>query len=763
MRALTTMGKLLLAAVLLYGLVGIGVGLTSLADVPQVGTNPEDAFTSYYVLEPVQATPSVPPYSLPLDLAEIVNFDKIDLAFRLSMEQKSFLNQNGFVVIPHGSCDDIVEPYKELRWEEIPIFVTSDTLLHLYHFLFNETLLTIEEQELFSALADLSRALMERAKHDYERLNSPLLKEAARRNVAYFAVAVKLLQDSPEGSDTEEPEYIRDAVANEIENIEAHRGLQPSAIFNSNTDCECDCLPCYCEDYSQYVPRGHYTRSERLNRYFKAMMWYGRMAFLLKGDDIVTERDSNIAAIQASLIAKALPEVMIGEHSGQEVWERIYAITAFFVGVADDLSPYEYIDAMDRVFGVEFAVEDLGDLEKLLQLKVELAGMRNPEIYGGSGLCLIDPPLTKEKLYGCLAGTKGMRFMGQRFTPDSYAFQNLAAPSVGPYMGIDEPFTMCSMFYGGPQRCFPRGLDVMAILGSERAYEILKEERDTEYREYDAQLTRLKKEFGEITVEGWNRNLYWSWLYSLKSLLQEFPEGYPTFMRTNAWQDKELYTSLASWAELRHDTILYVKQSYTPMPSCVLPPIPRVVGYVEPVPNFYARLLALTGMTRRGLSDLEALGQKEKLRLEGLESILRRLIEISKKELEHKELSEEDYDFIKYFGEKLENVIAGATGSTMLGQETEIEGTETTLIADVHTDLNTGKVLEEGVGYVNLILVAYNVPDGRIIISAGPVLSYYEFKQLMDKRLTDETWREMLQEDPPERPLWTRSFITQDQ
>ena len=34
-------------------------------------------------------------------------------------------------------------------------------------------------------------------------------------------------------------------------------------------------------------------------------------------------------------------------------------------------------------------------------------------------------------------------------------------------------------------------------------------------------------------------------------------------MQTTAWQDKELNITLASWAELRHDTILYVKQSYT--------------------------------------------------------------------------------------------------------------------------------------------------------------------------------------------------------
>ena len=50
----------------------------------------------------------------------------------------------------------------------------------------------------------------------------------------------------------------------------------------------------------------------------------------------------------------------------------------------------------------------------------------------------------------------------------------------------------------------------------------------------------------------------------------------------------------------------------------------------------------------------------------------------------------------------------------------------------MHTDCNTGKVLEDGVGYGNLILVAYKVPDGRIIVGAGPVFSYYEFKHPMD-------------------------------
>jgi len=223
-------------------------------------------------------------------------------------------------------------------------------------------------------------------------------------------------------------------------------------------------------------------------------------------------------------------------------------------------------------------------------------------------------------------------------------------------------------------------------------------------------------------------------------------------MQTNAWQDKELSTSLASWTELRHDTILYAKQSYTVLEeSAMEPPEEKpFVGYVEPVPDFYARLLALTKMTNRGLDEMGVLDPVSKSRLAELESILSRLQAISEKELENEELTEEDYEFIKNFGSQLEGVIA----------DVDEKARKTTVVADVHTDANTEAVLEEGVGYVDMIIVAYKLPDGRILIGAGPVMSYYEFKQPMDERLTDEKWREMLEEKPPERPEWSYTYIS---
>jgi hypothetical protein len=713
-------------------------------------SNPKLVMASAYKPTAVSFTAKIKPYSLPLDLTQVANSYQIQSEFNLNSGQEALLKGNGFVVIPWNG-DDVVKPYKTLKNMDVPIFVTTDTLLHLYHIQFNEILKRIEEEEFYSQLIDMSLAMLQRAENDYQSFTQPTLKEAARRNVAYFAVALKLLQTPSKKIDFDIPGYVKKEVNEEIKNIEAHQGFVASAIFNSP-----DSQNPYKEDYSQYVPRGHYTRSDILKSYFKTMMWYGRMAFLLKGgsDALISEEDAEIATIQASLISAELPSVRVADYTAKNVWDRIYAITSFFVGTADDLTPYEYLAALEKVFGQDFAPNQLATEAKMLELKAELAQMRNPEIYGGSGVCVIYPPITKDKLYECLSDTKGLRFMGQRFVPDSYMFQNLVTPAVGMYVGTGNPFTM-KMTQLGPIRGFPRGLDIMAVLGSERAYEILKREGDTEYQgkdtSYDQQLKQLRNEFATFTEEDWHRNLYWAWLYALKPLLNEFGKGYPTFMQTEAWQDKELNTALASWAELRHDTILYAKQSYTPMVTSAPPPPKPLIGYIEPVPEFYARMIELTSMTRAGLSQLGALSNEENERLLRLETVLDMSLDIAINELEGKALTDDDYDFIRDFGNSLENIIVGV----------EAEGKETTIVADVHTDTNEpAEVLEEGVGYVDLILVAYKVPDGRIIVGAGPTLSYYEFKQPIDNRLTDEAWKEMLESgQKPPRPAWTSSFF----
>ncbi|GAF74534.1 unnamed protein product, partial [marine sediment metagenome] len=237
----------------------------------------------------------------------------------------------------------------------------------------------------------------------------------------------------------------------------------------------------------------------------------------------------------------------------------------------------------------------------------------------------------------------------------------------------------------------------------------------------------------------------------------EFGYGYPTFMQTEAWQDKELNTALASWTELRHDTILYVKQSYTMAEMGGMFQPPPVVGYVEPVPEFYARLLALTKMTNQGFKSLIPQEELEKLMIEvGLDrftEILSKLLDISKKELENIPLNDNEYSFIENFGSISEGLI-----STVSGGEVDPEVLKTVLVADVHTDGNTEKVLEEGVGYIKTAVIAYKLPEGHILLGVGPTFSYYEFKQPMENRLTDEGWRKILDSNPPPEPEWCASF-----
>ncbi len=149
---------------------------------------------------------------------------------------------------------------------------------------------------------------------------------------------------------------------------------------------------------------------------------------------------------------------------------------------------------------------------------------------------------------------------------------------------------------------------------------------------------------------------------------------------------------------------------------------------------------------------MSVLDQTSKARLTSLEEILSRLQIISEKELQNEELTTEEYEFIKNFGDQVEGTVA----------DVDDNAEKTTIVADVHTDSNSQTVLEEGVGHVNMIIVAYNLPDGRTVICAGPVMSHYEFKQPMQDRLTDEEWREMLETNPPQKAgvdLHIRSLI----
>ncbi len=704
------------------------------------GSPAKPTFSEYFEPFELAIEPNAPGYSLPLNAPAIINYEHGDGVLNLALVQE-LIEGNGFAVIERDlswwdpNNDSITAPYTYLKAWDIPLFITADTVLHLYHIQFDETLKGIEEREFIDDINDLTASLFTEAVRQYGQFAGDL-QEAALRNIAYLSVARQLMNP-----DAEPPEIVESVVAAELAKIETHVGFASSDLF------------IYDEDYSQYVPRGHYTRSEALERYFRTMMWYGRMGFLLKGsipwgpdcEALISPHDADIQTLQAMLLARSLQAVQVGDRTGLEVWDRLYRVTAFYVGLADDLTPYDYLWAIDQIFAGEYGPADLAQPDNLLAIRTQLALLPSPQIFGGTGNADVPPGAGPEYIFEILDKTKGLRLMGQRFIPDSYMFQRLVFPQVDGYTGDPHelPFTAAESGARRLVRGYPRGLDVMALLGSRQALHALIDEGDTDFVDYWARFGELKHEFDGFSVAEWNRNLYWSWLYSLKALVAPLPQGYPNFMRAAAWQKRSLHAALASWTELRHDTILYAKQSYTPVERGI--PLPPPPGYVEPVPEFYGRLLALSRMTRTGLNDMSVLSDEALGRLIALEDMLGRMVEIASRQLTNEPLASEDRAFIEGFAGSLDTLVAGVDQT----------GLKTTLVADVHTNIFEKKVLEEAVGKVDLIVVAYPAADGTAFLAAGPVLSYYEFKHPMSDRLTDEAWREMLDSaDAPARPAW---------
>ncbi len=734
--------------IVLFSLITVSCSLFSPSPAPTATTPPPTSSPTVAPQEPPSATPTLPPdVDLPqvakpvfavfreeqVDVVPSLTMEKpsaglknVSVPFVLSEDQIERLAADGFVVSP-GTEREFFTLYEKARYRNVPIFVTSDSLLHIYHLLFDKVLRTAEVEYFIPILHELNEGLLVEADANYQQLRTTPWEDAARRTVAFIGVAGRLLDA---GFDV--PTYAQDLVEAEIANIEEAAGIAPSPIFPGLA---------FGEDYTQYIPRGHYTLSDDLRAYFKSMMWYGRMTFRVSPAEGEVSRAETRSAL---LLVHALRTAQAGGRPALNAWDELYNPTVFFVGRSDDLTVYQYLAVMDVVYGEGVSATDLVDETQLDAFIAMADQLPPPEILG---IVIMDTDDEE-------ATTKGLRFMGQRFVPDAYIFRQLIYRNVGTRDN---------------RRGLPKGLDVFAAMGSERAYDLLEEMGETSYENYPEQMAEVRAWLTNLTTEEWTETLYNSWLYTFYPLLEVPGQGYPTFMHSTAWLDKQLNTVLGSWAELKHDTILYAKQVYAELGGGPPPPPPLPPrGYVEPVPAFYARLAALTRMTREGLESRELLDEQDAESLAQLEDLVASLQTIAEKELRGEPLTEAEYDRIRYYGGELEHLTMAASDEAGPAGGFMDETPQAAVIADVATDPggpDGPTVLEVGVGRINEIHVIVPVinEDGSISlqVALGGTFSYYEFPWPASDRLTDEAWRAMLDDGTaPPVPEWTSSFLT---
>jgi hypothetical protein len=675
-----------------------------------------------------------------------------DLLKELSAPEQAVLAKQGMVART-TDADQMYDIYNDAADKKLPILVTTDPMLHVFHILYDYSLRTAELDHFYPAMERVLGSLLEYELAQYAQTREPVVKQALLENVAYLAVPLSYLR-----LDFEAPKPVAGLVQAERALIDANSPAK-SAVMG------------YDEDFTQYKPRGHYTRNESFRRYFRAMMYIGRMTYRLP-----FARDT-VLGIRLTRRAVLLAEAMEGAvadsgPSPKELWRRVYETTTYLVGSSDDILPDQYYTLARRLAGnVPLAAWVAPDSNVLQFCRAAATELTQPRI-------LSDTVAT--------AGIPaGMRLMGQRYIPDSHIFHNLTYSRL-------------------PNRFMPMGLDVMAVLGSDRAREYLVNlYHQDRYDGYLAKLDSMRAVFAAFDTTQWNQNAYYGWLHVLKLNLEPVKATsrkslLATFVRSAVYPDKTLVSTCGSWTQLRHDTILYAKQSYTQGISVErVVERPVDVAYVEPKREVFLRVARLGSELQGRLKGFGALNGEVDKKLTDFISAAARLAAIVDGELAGTRMSPDDAGFCKgigglqsrlttfgqSFGErylseaiapqetvavvpekpswtdresgKMSAVQAVAKKREFVGSTLNADK-KMSLVADVHTDPNSGSVQEEAVG--NPCKVYAVIPFyGKQYLAVGACFSYYEFTKPMSGRMTDEEWQ-ALSPKPP-MPVWTKSFI----
>ena len=652
-------------------------------------------------------SPAADSYTLEKDLSNVDNLWQ----FYLDDKMTELLAKNGFVVREEAGRE-FFDLYERNRYNMIPNFVTVDSLMHTYHVYFAYLLKNIEKEYLADQVRQLGIKMLEDSKEQYVQLKGSEWESAVVRNVDFFTVGAKLLDDTVQIED-----YVSDIVESELSRIETAQGIMISGI----TDDE--------EDYSQYKPRGYYEGDSDLEAYFKAMMWYGRMHFKQEKEDL--DRS-------ALLITKALDS----DSEAYELWQSVYSVTSFFAGASDDNGVCEYAPLIRAAYGENAKVTDLiGNGDAFLDYRTNTAALPVPQT---NSIPIEDG---EENVI------PGFRFMGQRFSIDAMVMQKLI------YSNVQSNSA-------GEKRMLPDVLDVPAALGSDVALNLLKENGVEDYPGYMENMEKLRGGINEADDSLWNASLYASWIQTLRPLLEKKGEGYPMFMQNEEWAKKNLECFAGSYTELKHDTVLYSKQVMAEMGGG-MEEEPDDRGYVEPEPVVYERFASLAEQTAQGLKKYQMLSDADENNLVKLEELALRLQTISNKELQNETLTDEEYDLIRTYGGNIEHFWYDAMRANANYDNIFSEEYPAALVVDIATDPN-GSVLEAATGDPSQIIVAVQV-DGKIKLASGSVYTFYQFEQPLNDRLTDTQWRVMMgieANDDMEyqkttdikQPAWTDSY-----
>ena len=667
--------------------------------------------------------------------------DSIRIKYELTPYEEELIDKHGFAVTERLSFDAFGSAFFDVYTNDLPVFISTDAILHALHMSYSQILKDTETSVLIprleALLADLHANLdvLSEKYADESGMVQPI-----RDMDVYLTIARHLLSEfsvSPTFSENE------GTVEELLGFVEEELGWFQYPLFAEK---------CRLLDFSQFTPRGHYTESPALTRYFQTMMWLGRTEIYLsapkQGQDEPcqpSEADVQRQTILALLLVEAAEL-----NDGTDVLEEIEAFLQLFVGESDNVT-LPHLQELKMLTGLG-DVSDLVHEETWLSFQAALLEQAWSQqrilsqiLKGGAGA-----PVDQ------IQPASAFLLMGQRFVIDSYVTGSVVYDRIP----------------GGVRRMLPDPLDVLFSLGNDAAAQLLEPELNQYH--YAPNLAALRFLVDSYEDAFWQQSLYNSWLSAIRTLNppEESDRNHlPAFMQTAAWWQQKMNTQLASWAQLRHDNLLYAKQSYSGVPLCDYP-----YSYVEPIPEFYeaVSLFARNASERFGglpVDDRYVVPHIQDY-FEKMAGVNDTLAVIAQKELDGIPVNERETDFLgRLINESLKGCYKGFDGwyNDLFYGYAEGATEPDMVVADIHTapadqvGTPVGWVLHVGTGPINMALVTAEVPGEGMVAFIGPVMSYYEHLSTGFNRLTDELWETSFNVEPSYRPDYLNVYLANEQ
>ena len=665
-----------------------------------------------------------------------------------------------------------VEAYAWIYKNDLPVIITSDSILHAVHQSYATILQSLEYDVIQPELITMLEETRLQVEADRQQVTDKTLLALYQDVHDYLTVALilangdALLIDGHPFDNSEMGWMPTDMGTAELDlnklasydSIQVQEMVKLAWEANSATDLN---NPNGVElslfnnprsiDATLFQPRAHYNNSYTLANYFRAMSWLAHADFrFVEFDPTTNEPTLNHEAIIAS---KILQEAMDNADQRNR-WAEINRIFEQLVGQSDNTTLPDFDQLSTDMNWASVADVANSDEEQLLNQLLH-------HDYGQQRVTgqLIARHVNNDSAEPIPRPISLMLF-GQRFTLDTWVLGNVVYDRL---LRDGQPV----------ERPLPTGFDAMAALGNDQAITHLQPELN-KYG-YEPTLATMRQQIDALDSSYWQAPIYNQWLQMIRTLnAPTVAENYPAAMRTSAWADKNLQTQLASWAQLRHDNILYVKQSYTS--AQVVCEFPSV--YVEPQPALYQALydFAQNGATMIGSidDDFRSKANLQTFFANVMESA-QLLAQISEKELAQVPLTEEERLFLESLVIK-QDYSPGCGGATfeemwdgwymhlIFGRDES-----PALIADIHTNptndpsstLYPPRVLHVGTGPAAAMFMIVDMGEGPTL-HVGPAFTYYEFAEegFPPVRLTDQIWRDSLQDQSnyPTAPNWVNTF-----